>query len=70
MATRNQMSFVDRVLFLASIGAACAIVFGVALVLVRSEHGEPRALAIHFAGMLPGAMPSCGEACAAAASGR
>jgi hypothetical protein len=56
MATRNQMSFVDRVLFLASIGAACAIVFGVALVTsaVIEEHGEPRALAIHFAGMLPG----------------
>jgi len=50
------MTFVDRALFLASIGAACAIVFGVALVTsaIVEEHGEPRALAVHIAGMLPG----------------
>jgi hypothetical protein len=56
MAAKHQMTLIDRVLFLASIGAACAIVFGVALIAdaVIEEHGEPHALALHLAGRLPG----------------
>ena len=47
MAARNRMSFVDKILFLASIGAACAIVFGVAL---ASLAGLDTAVREHFAG--------------------
>jgi ABC-type hemin transport system substrate-binding protein len=56
MAAKHQMTLIDRVLFLASIAASCAIVFGVALIAdaVIEEHGEPHAVALHLAGRLPG----------------